>query len=327
MKNIFINFLYWFVSTIQLILLKIITHTYLIDNIIFNSFFRAITLPYYVYKLIKINKPNNKVLVARWYDIINGILDQFDIILTYIAFSGLTIGEYITLRTFSVFFGSIFLMIYYKKILSLQKIISIGLILLAGMILLGFYNNSGFFYYIICLLSSFAYSLISFIIEIYVKTDEDRNLNFYWTKTVSNIIAIFIAIVNEFNYKTIITLLNNYITRDIIIIIILEIIISVLENYYYYFKIKLISLYPKNGSIITQFLDIMRRFALIIIGIIFFSEIYTSIILLSVGFMFIGSVIGVIDYNYLLYSYEKYLKKKPQKIITLPDIEIICIEK
>ena len=328
MKNALINFLYWFVSTSQLTLIKIITHIYHIDNIVFNSVFRSMTLPYYIYKLKKYQSENkDKVLVARWCDIVNGILDQLDIILSYIGFVELSIGEYITLRTLSVFFGGLYLIFYNKKLLSVQKMLSMGLIFLACIILLIFYNGGNFFYSLVCIISSVVYSLIGFLIELNVKTDEERSLNFYWSKSISYVIALFIGIVNEFNYHTISSILSKYIVRDIIIIIALEFIISLLENFYYYLKITLISNYPKNGSIITQFLDIIRRFSLIIIGVVFFSEVYTSIIFVSLSLMFVGSLLGLINYEDILSIYQKYFKIHNTSIINLPDIDIICINK
>ena len=329
MKNTLVNFLYWLDSTSQLTLMKIITHTYHIDNIVFNSVFRSLTLPYYIYKLKKHQSANkDKILVARWCDIVNGILDQSDIILSYIGFAGLTIGEYITFRTFSVFLGGLYLMFYYKKLLSLQKMISMGLIFLACVILFGFYNGGNFFYSLVSIMSSIAYSLISFIIELNVKTEEERSLNFYWTKTISYTIALFIGVVNEFNYNTISSILNQYLVKDIIIIMGLEFMISLLENFYYYLKIILISNYPKNGSIVTQFLDITRRFSLIIIGVLFFSEIYTPVFFVSLSLMFVGSLAGLFDYNDLVLGYNKYLKKNNSKnIVNLSDIEIVCIDK
>jgi len=328
MKNTLINFLYWLDSTSQLALMKIITHEYHIDNIVFNSLFRSMTLPYYIYKLKKYQSENkDKILVARWCDVLNGVLDQSDIILSYIGFAGLTIGEYITLRTLSVFFGGLYLIIYYKKLLPLQKMISMGLIFLACIILLAFYNGGNFFYSFVCIMSSLAYSLISFTIELNVKTDEERSLNFYWTKTISYIIALFIGIVSEFSYRTISLILNQYLVWDIIIIICLEFMISLLENFYYYLKITLISNHPKNGSIITQFLDIIRRFSLIIIGVLIFSEVYTSVIFVSLTLMFIGSIIGLVDHNDLVFTYNKYFKKNQTNIVSLPDISIVCIDK
>ena len=177
-------------------------------------------------------------------------------------------------------------------------------------------------------MSSIAYSLISFIIELNVKTDEERTLNFYWTKTISYIIALFIGVVSEFSNHTISSILNQYIIRDIIIILSLEFLISLLENFYYYLKIMLISRHPQNGSIITQFLDIMRRFSLIIIGVLFFSEVYTSVIFISLTLMFLGSITGLVDYDSLKLLYRQFFKKtNSENIVTLPDIEIACIDK
>jgi hypothetical protein len=321
-----INFLYWLNSTLQLVLMKIITYNYHIDNIVFNSVFRCIMLPYYIYKLIKHhNKHKNEILVARWYDVVNGTLDQLDITLSYIGFSGLTIGEYITFRTFSVFLGGLYLIIYQKKMLSLQKMISISLILTACITLLGFYNEGNLFYSLTCITSSIAYSLIGFIIEVNIKTDEERELNFYWTKTISYIIALFFGLVSEFLYHTISIILSNFFAKQIIIIVALEIIIALLENFYYYLKINSISKSSKNGSIIIQFLDIMRRFTLIVIGAIYFYENYTPIIYFSVSLMFVGSLIGLFDYENFIYLYHKYVKKHNSNyIINQPSIEIVC---
>lgn len=317
MTNIIINILYWFVSTCQLLLMKIISHYYKIDNIVFNSVFRAFLLPYYIFKLFEYYKKNNK-LYAQWCDISNGILDQIDIIISYIAFAGLTLGEYITYRTFSVFINGIYSIMYYKKIFNMEKIIGMFLILIACIILLCFYNTNNLFYSFMCIISSIAYSLISFIIEINIKEDEEKNLNFYWTKTISYLIAIFIGIICEFNYNTIYKIFVNFNYDKILFIIFIELLISLCENFYYYYKIKIISNYPKNGSLITQFIDIIRRFTLIIFSLIVFLEHYNSLLYICLSIMFIGSIIGLSDFT-------KFKKKEKNININLPDIEIISI--
>jgi hypothetical protein len=333
MGNPLINFLYWADTTLELTLMKVITHIYHIDNIVFNSVFRAIIFPYYIYKLYqyyKRNRDRDKTLVATWCDITTGILDQVDIIMSYIGFYGLSIGEYITFRTFSVFLSGLYLTIYYKKLLPVQKIISIGLIFIACVILLGFYNGSNYFYSLACVLSSVAYSLIGFLIELNVKTDDERELNFYWSKTISYAIALFTGLVTEFSYNTIRSILEKFPPMNLIIVIGLEILIALLENFYYYLKIKLISGHTKNGSIVIQFLDIGRRFGLIIIGILFFAEVYTIAIYLSLSLMFIGSLIGLFDYESAIYLYHKYIKKANNNNNNnnnsgLTNIEIVCV--
>ena len=325
MKDEIIKFLYWLITTLQLIFMKIITHTYKINNVVFNSVFRAITLPYYIFKLIKLNSKNKEeILVAKWYDILNGILDQLDILLTYFSLSGLSVAEYITFRTFSIVLGSLYLMIYNKKILSLQKMISIILIFIASVILIGFYNKSNLFYSFLCLLSSIAYSLSGFIIEINIKTNKESKLNLYWTKTISYIIALFLGFTSEFLYNTISSILNNFTTKNVLFIIILEIIIAFLEHFYFYLKINSISKQSKNGSIAIQFLDIMRRFAVTVIGVLFFSEVYTSVIYFSVSLMFVGSLIGLVNFEYIIYLYHKYLKKDTSNYnIELPNVSVV----
>lgn len=308
MKIKVINFLYWLVTTLDLILIKIITQIYKIDSVIFNSVFKCFTLPYYIYELVKINK--TKKIVANWYDIFNGILDQTDIILSYIGLYGLTVGEYITYRSFSVVLGSIYLIIHNKKLLSLQKMIGITFIFVACCILLGFYNKSNLFYSLMCLGSSVAYSLSGFIIELNVKTEEERKLNFYWTKTISYVIALFLGLTCEFTYNTLSNILKVFSTKNIFIIVSIEIMAALLENFYYYFKVQSISKQSKYGSIIIQFLDIIRRFTMIVIGVFFFKEIYSFIIYLSTSLMFIGSLIGLFDFDNFVYLYHKYLKKE-----------------
>ena len=99
--------------------------------------------------------------------------------------------------------------------------------------------------------------------------------------------------------------------------------ISLLENFYYYFKIKCIINQPHNGSVIVQFFDILRRASLIIIGSIFFAEKYTDVIYIAVCIMFIGSMIAIINFDNIIYYYEKYkCKSKTRYNIELHDIEI-----
>lgn len=304
-----INFLYWFFSTFELFLLKIITYNYNINSIIFNSTFRAIILPYYIYKIFT-HKKGNKISSAKWYDITIGVLDQLDIILTYISLVGLYIIEYINFRSLSIFFAGLYSMLYYKKLLSGQKLISISFIVLSSLILLFFSSSTNIYYSFVCILSSLLYSLVSLIIEVNIKDKNELFLNLYWLKTISYLIALFIGLVSEINYKSISSILYKFSLKNIIIIVFLEICIAILENYYYLYKIKVISQYELNGSVIVQFIDIVRRFTLIILGTIFFNENYNTIFYISMSLMFIGSIYGLINMENIYFYYNKYFAKK-----------------
>jgi hypothetical protein len=299
--------------------MKIVTAKYFIDNIIFNSFFKIFGLPYYIYKLKKISYETSEIPSAKWYDIVVGGLDQLDILLTYVAFSGLSIGAYVTFRTLSLFFVGVLSMSWYKKLLSMEKLFSIGMILIASGVILGKTSKLSMVYSLMCIISAMAYSLISFIIEIFVKTDLDKKLNFYWSKIISCTISLFIGLTAEYANNTISKILGNFTVSNQILIIGLELAITLLENLYYYYKIKVISQYKTNGSIVGQFLDIMRRFTLIICGITFFSESYDKIFLIPFTCMFVGSLIGMFDFK-------KFIELKNRKNIPLQLQEIRIIE-
>jgi hypothetical protein len=95
---------------------------------------------------------------------------------------------------------------------------------------------------------------------------------------------------------------------------------------FYPTNLNLIYKTTKNGSITIQFLDVLRRFTLIVVGVIFFKENYTPIIYFSLSLMFVGSLIGLIDYENYIYLYHKYIQKNHSNyIINPPSIEVFCI--
>ena len=72
-----IKFLYWVISTLELLLMKILTNSY-VDNIIFNSFTRSIIFPYNLWKIYKLYKLKKK-FNPRWFDIMSRKLFEFEI--------------------------------------------------------------------------------------------------------------------------------------------------------------------------------------------------------------------------------------------------------
>jgi drug/metabolite transporter (DMT)-like permease len=291
---ILLNFLYWIISTVELLLMKILANNY-VDDIIFNSFTRSIMLPYNTWKIYKMYKLKNR-FNPRWFDILTGLCDQLDIYFCYIALNGLSIGEYITYRTFSIFMTGISLYILGKNILSFKKIASFILIFSACLILLIFNNNNKIKYIFACLFSSYLYSCICILIELNVKTKSDRKINYYWTKIISNIIGGIVGIMFENQNQLVSNILQ--LTNSLYVILIISLLIAICENFNYYLKVKIIALtQDKSGSIIIMFLDIFRRFTLLIIGSIFFHEYYNNIMFISISLMFLGSIIGLINFS------------------------------
>lgn len=289
---ILLNLLYYFDTTTQLLLLKIFSVVYNINNVIIIAFIKSLLLPYLVYKLYR-NYQDPKI-----YDLLCGLFDYLELVITFIGFAGLTFGEYVVLRTSTVFFNAIMLYLHNKKILSIYKYIGITFIFIACCILIGFYGISRIQYSLPCLIGTILYAYNGFIIETFVK---EKELNFYWTKTISSIIGCLVFITTQHEYN-VINFVFNYDKIKIIIVVSLSFVITFTEIFYYYLKVKIIDNY-ENGSIIINFIDIFRRFTLLICGIIFFKEKYDFIIYISFSFMIIGSLIGLINKkNYVLFN-------------------------
>jgi hypothetical protein len=302
MNIILLNILYWLTSTLELILMKILVKYFSIENMIFdvleifNIFIRSIYIPYFIWKIFDLYK-QGKNFNPRWIDILTGFLDQFDIFLYYIALSGLTFGEYITYRTFSIFITGLLLFVHNRNILSMKKCISYLLIFCACLILLISNNTQSNVKYIVaCLTSSIFYSCINILVELNVKSNSDAILNICWTKIISNIIGGFVGLAYENNTHLISFIVGS---SNGVYISIGSILIGLCANLYYWFKINIIlqEKSSNSGSMRIIFLDIIRRCTIFIIGILFFNEIYNNITYMAFGLMFIGSIFGFIKFT------------------------------
>jgi drug/metabolite transporter (DMT)-like permease len=142
------------------------------------------------------------------------------------------------------------------------------------------------------------YAISNIIIEKFVKTDDEKMMNYYWTKTISSIINLLIGITSEINYNTISNIYKN--TNYLQYVLIISFIISLTENVYYYLKTKIIGYYENkdSGSMIINFLDIIRRIFMLLVSIFIFKEVYTFYIYVSFSLMIIGIFVYIINVNY-----------------------------
>jgi drug/metabolite transporter (DMT)-like permease len=308
-KKLLYPITYYIISTIEVILMKILNKYYHINNFIYIGLVYGICLPYFIYKLYKnYNDP-------KWYDIITGLLDYISLIFIYMSVNELTFGEYVTYRSCSIFFSFLLIYIIDRKTLSLEKTIGVGLIFIACLLLLIFSGISNIFSSIICLASSLFYAINNYLVDKYVKTNDNKDLNYYWTKTFSSTINILFSIGTQYEYKSLSFIID---TPNIITVIIISIFISLTENYYYLCKNNIISYYENNdGLIIVNFIDILRRFTIIMMGLFIFNEIYHIIIFISFTIMIIGyiitisSFIKIKEYILRLCNYER-INELPQ---------------
>lgn len=151
-----------------------------------------------------------------------------------------------------------------------------------------------------CLCSSFFYSSNNFIIEKYIKDDNDRQNNFIITKIISNALNIITGIYFEIMNKTITDSFNIF--NNIPLLIFFMIILSISENAFYFNKVLLISNFfdKESGSLFTGILDIIRRIITFVISIIIFNEVYNKYIYISYGIMLCGCITYLIPKEWFI---------------------------
>lgn len=181
-----------------------------------------------------------------------------------------------------------------------MKYIGLLLILGACVLLIVFSGVSNIISVIITLTASLLYALSNILVEKFVKTQEEKKFNYYWTKTVSGVINLSIGLTSEVQYKTLSTILLN--TNHLYYVLLISFFISLTENVYYFLKVKIISYYETkniNGSIVITFLDIIRRFIMILVSVFLFQESYNYIIYIAFSLMILGVLCSVIDVVYI----------------------------
>ncbi len=272
-NNYILILLYFSNQTLYVILFKILEYYLNINNILFNCF---------IYGLLFIILSNYCIFYNIEYqkiDVILGIIDYIQLLIIYITINNLTTGEYICYRTSSILFNVLLSYLYLDYKITNKNKIGIILIIISYIILIIF-NYSSILYSSILLIGSFLFSLISLIIEKYqINTIRNNYIQIKWISGLLNFLTYVIFIDysdNIFNY-------NIYIWIIIILCIIIEL-------SYYKLKIEII----KNiidGSIFINFLDIIRRIFILIIGLIIFKdkENYNISIYISFSIITIGS--------------------------------------
>lgn len=278
MNNNYILILLYFINqTLYVLLFKILEYYLNINNILFNCF---------IYGLLFIILSNYCIFYNIEYkkiDLILGIIDYIQLLIIYISINNLTTGEYICYRTSSILFNILLSYVYLDYTITLKNKIGIIIIIISYIILIIF-NYSSILYAAILLLGSFLYSLIGLLIEKFqVNTIRNNYIQIKWISGLLNFITYIIFIDNSDN----IFKYNIYVWIIIILCIIFEL-------GYYKLKIKII----KNiidGSIFINFLDIIRRIFMLIIGLIIFKdkETYNISIYISFAFITIGSYLIV----------------------------------
>ncbi len=294
MNKIILSISYITNLTAQLLLIKGLNLIFGINNNILITTSYGLLFPIFIiYGFIK------KIKFTK-YDVVCGLLDYVQLLFSIISIQYLTMGEYLTYRTCGLFFAAGLSYFFLKKKIDIIKIVSILFIVVSCIILLSTSDTFNIKYSLLCLLSSFFYSLTGFIIEKKVKDDDDRIKNFVITKIVSNGLNILTGIILEYNFSIISEIFKNF--NNIYLLVFFMILLSISENLFYLNKIILISKFfdKDSGSLFTSILDIIRRIITFGLSIIFFNEIYTNYIYISYGIMLLGCILYLIPKEYFI---------------------------
>jgi drug/metabolite transporter (DMT)-like permease len=273
LKKIGINFLYLTNLILYILALKALNYYFFIDNIFFSCLMFGLFFPFLFIIFLY------KKLILTKIELISGFIDYVQLILLYISINKLNIGEYLSYRTFSLFFNMILSYVFLNK--SINKTTLLGNFIIfascISLLIIGGINN--ILFAICTIVSSFMYSLLGFLMEKY----KEEN-NYISTKMIS----CFFHLMTYFIYNLCDS--TSVITNSSNLIWVLMIFISFSEVFYYWTKYLIIKI-TDNGSVFTNILDIIRRAITLIIGIIIFKDTYQPYLFICFGFILLGCIL------------------------------------
>ena len=302
LKKIGINFLYLTNLILYILALKALNYYFHVDNIFLSCLMFGLFFPILFFTFLI------KKMVLTKIELISGIIDYVQLILLYVSINKLNIAEYLSFRTFSLFFNMILSYVFLKKSIDKSTIFGNCIILISCCVLLGLGGINNLFYAVCTLSSSFLYSLLGFLMEKY----KEEN-NYISSKMISN----FLNITTYLIYSLFNNSVNEIIEKNMnYFFFFLIFFISFSEVFYYWTKYLIIKI-TENGSVFTNILDVIRRVITLILGIILFKDVYPPYLLICFGFILIGCIF--INFSGKINEigkkiYEKIMGKKFQEL-------------
>lgn len=272
LKKIGINFLYLTNLILYILALKTLSYYFSIDNIFFSCLMFGLFFPIlfgiFLYKKLNLTK----------IELISGFIDYVQLILLYVSINKLNIGEYLSFRTFSLFFNMILSYAFLNKSINKTTLLGNSIIFIACAVLLIIGGVNNIIYAVCIFASSFMYSLLGFLMEKY----KEEN-NYISTKMISCFFHIMTySIYNLYDKVNIDN--SNYLIWGLMLFI------SFSEVFYYWTKYLIIKV-TENGSVFTNILDVVRRAITLILGVIIFKDVYPPYLFICFGFILIGCIL------------------------------------
>lgn len=211
-------------------------------------------------------------------NIVIGILDYFQMVFLYLGITGINIAQYLSYRNSSIVINFMLSYLFLEKTFCKYQKVGI-LVIFISCIAVIFKGELGNIVYSLMILSySFIYSLIGFLMEYY---KEKSNI------TQIKLVSSLIHMCSYFFYSLFyVSLIHN----PSILLFLLIIFLGSSEYVYYFLKNRIIQT-VENGSIYTNILDMIRRVATLLLGILIFNEKSPSYLYYFYGIMLFGCVL------------------------------------
>lgn len=271
--------LYFIDLVFEVLLIKALTYYFKINNLIYTGLVFGSFLPFFIYKLLR-NYSN-----PTWNDLFNGFLDFINLVCISTSVNGFTISRYIPLGTFTILCLGMLINkidnISYivpkssKKLSLFLEYFGYFIVGFAILLLLLFYSSLNYFIIIVCFTGTIFYTIDNLIIEKYTVNKSDKELNYYWSKTISSLLNLSMV----FNHTDVLPI------ESLWYFLIILFLIAKAENIYYFLKI-IVNKYESsnldNNQIVINYIDVIRRLSSLIISVLVYQHIIYVFIFISI---------------------------------------------
>ena len=233
-------------------------------------------------------------------DFLIGFLDYVQLICVSVGISGVNVAQYLSLRNVSFLINVVFSYLLLDKTFDRYQQVGTTIIGVSCGVVFYMGGMQELFYSVMIFIYSLLYSLIGTIMEM----NKEKG-NIIHVKCVSSFFHIstyfFYSLFNNSLYE-------EFSSKHSVGLFLLIISVMGSEYLFYILKKRLVE-EVENGSIYTNFLDIVRRILTLVSGVFIFNESNPSYLYIFYGVMMIGCV---------LFYFNKEIKERLQ-----PSVELI----
>jgi hypothetical protein len=157
---------------------------------------------------------------------------------------------------------------------SFLKYFGYFIVTIAMILLIIFYSTLNYFIIIVCITGTLFYTINNLIIEASISNKLDKELSYYWSKTISSLLNLSMV----FNHNDVLPI--EFLGYFLIILFL----IALAENIYYFLKI-IANKYEDfidNNEIVINYIDVIKRLSSLIISFLINQHIIYVFVFISI---------------------------------------------